>query len=395
MSNPLGPVVYAIYVNEKLIGSPPPLDTELRQEWGKHDLFFIRIEYPRTYTGVNNMQLWPDNAPVRIIWGRRPSNIQTWYGYVNHHNVAQNADSGSKAMQITYCCIGTSKPMNTDKNRQWGEATPTYIAKKIASEYGLRAVLTKTDWVLPYETQGNMSDFAFLNHIADRVGYRFWVSGGTLYFLDPAVVLKGSTGQSVPSFRMDKMFTQIDTMRDFDMNEGDNLPGAAIAYRSIYGIDKQSGSIFDVTATTVNSPTIKQIKSDRYVTSVNEAKNIVQAWENFNQWWISARAELFGTTVLYPGKLIYLDGLQMPKGTRGYWIVTASDHVLKSSGSTYTVEDKYISQCQIMRNSSGVVPHIKNTTKVTPEFVTCSLKNDQWISDNQSVIYDGSVSAYG
>jgi hypothetical protein len=392
MSTPVGPIIYAVEVNGMAV-SDFPVDVELRQSWGMHDLFFLRIEYNRSYTGINSMALWPDNAPVKIIWGRRPSNIQTWYGYVNHHNVAGNADSGSTALQITYVCIGTSKPMNTDKNRQWGEVTPTYIARKIASEYGFRAVLTSSNWILPYEVQANESDFCFLNRIAGKVGFRFWVSGGTLYFIDPAVVLSGGNQQAVPSFRMDKLFTQVDTMRQFDMNEGDNIPGAAIAYRSVYGVDQNSGLVFQATANTVNSPSVTQIKSDRNVQSYSEAQNIVQAWESMNQWWISAKAELFGEVALYPGKVLYLDGLQMPQNTRGYWIVSAVNHVLFSARTSYQVQSRYLSEVEILRNTGGSIPNIKSVNNINPEFVDCrKTPNGLWIAKSATVLYDGVLS---
>jgi phage protein D len=389
MSTPVGPVIYAVYVNEVLI-TDFPLDTELRQEWGKHDMMFFRIEYPRTFIRFSQMKLWPDNAPIRVIWGRKPSNIETWYGYVNHHNVSGNADSGSKAIQVTYTCIGTSKPMNTDKNRTWGEVTPTYIARTIAQEHGMRAVLTKTNWVLPYEVQGNESDFHFLNRIGEKVGFRFWVSGGTLYYIDPAVVLDGINKQSVASFRLDKMFTQVDTVRQFSLDEGDNLPGAAVTSRSIYGVDENSGTIFQLSANQGSS--VSEIKTDSHVTSLNEAGNLIAAWQSLSQWWISAKAELFGTAALYPGKLVYLDGLQMPQNSKGYWIVSAATHVLKSSGTTYSVDDKFVSQVQLLRNTGGTIPNIKGYNNVSPEFIACTLQGSKWQATSMATLYDGVMS---
>jgi hypothetical protein len=160
MTRPVPPVAYAIFVNEVLI-KDFALDIELRQSWGQHDLFYVRIEY---YKGINltNLALWANNAPIRIVWGQGANNIQTWYGYVNHYTIDANSDSGNKTMQVTYTCIGTSKPMNTDKTRTWGQVTGTYIAKTIAAEYGLRAVLSSTSWVLPSEVQVSESDFKFL-----------------------------------------------------------------------------------------------------------------------------------------------------------------------------------------------------------------------------------------
>jgi len=385
---PVGPVIYSIKVNGVPI-KDKPLDVELRQAWGEHDLFFIRIEYFRNKTDLNIMKLWKDNAPVEIVWGRRPANIATWYGYVNHHKVDDNADSGSKALQITYVCTGTSKPMNTDKSRRWGEVTPTYLAKKIAHEYGMRAVLTKSDWVLPYEVQGNESDFSFLKRIANKVGYRFWVSGGTLYYIDPAAVLDSASKVAVPQYRMDKLYTKQDTMREFRLHEGGNLPGATISQRSLYGLDKHTGNIFHVKAMPDQSPILDEITSEHYVTSLNEGHRRINAWQGLSQWWISATAELFGTTLVYPGKMILLQGLQMPVDTQGYWIVGAVTHVLKSSYTTYSVADRYISRVEILRNTGGTIPKIKNAAKITPEFTTCKLQQNLWVSANQAVIYDG------
>src|SRR5579862_8175604 len=136
MGLPVGPVVYAIYVNG-IQANEFPLDVELRQEWGCHDLFMIRIEIPRTYTGISSYQFWPDNSPVQIIFGRRSDNITSWFGYVNHHTVNGNSSSGSKALEIVYTLIGTSKPMNTDRSKTWGQVTGTYVAKTIFGSYGL------------------------------------------------------------------------------------------------------------------------------------------------------------------------------------------------------------------------------------------------------------------
>lgn len=390
--SPVGPVVYAIAVNGDLIPEFP-LDIELRQCWGQHELFFIRIEYPRQYTGIPTMKLWKDNDPVQITWGRSPDNIQTWYGYVNHHKVNSNADSGSRALQITYICTGTSKPMNNDKTRTWGQVTPTYIARKIASEYGFRSVLTKTDWILPYEVQSNESDFKFLNRISDKVGYRFWVSGSTLYFIDPTVVLQGSVHEGTPVFYLDKKYTQLDTIRDFSMNRGDNIPGNTIATRSIFGIDDSSNNIYQVNAASNVTADIDYIWQGWSPESADQAQRLVNAWQNRSQFWKHADAELYGTSSLYPGKLIYLTGMQLPAEAIGYWLVKSACHVAKASGTSKTSSDKYITRVEILRNTDTTIPAIKNVSKITPEFIPCNLFQGQWFSENASVLYDGVLSS--
>lgn len=388
MSIPVGPTIYSIYVNNTL-QSVFPLDVELRQSWGNHDLFFIRIEYPRLYSGIPSLQLWPDNAPVKIVWGRRPNNIQTWYGYVNHHTVDSNADSGSKATQITYICIGTSKPMNTDKTRTWNNTTPTYIARKIAGEYGFRAVLTSTNWLLPYEVQSNESDFKFLNRIADKVGYRFYVSGGTLYFIDPIVTLQGTSNSGIPVFRVDKKFTQVDTIRNFCMSKGDNIPGAVVANRTMYGIDPGSQTIFQATSNSIQDTSVNYIMNTWPAPSIQQASNLVSAWQSRSQFWLSSSAELFGNSYLYPGKMITLAGDQLPNEAAGYWLVASVTHMVKASGTSKSSSDKYVSQVTLLKNTSTILPTIKSVNKISPEFTACSLIGNSWKSADMSVLYDG------
>jgi len=389
MPQQVGPIVYAIYVNEVRV-KDFPLDIELRQTWGQHDVFYLRIEHLRMKT-YNNKALWPNNAPVRIIWGQSSSNTNTWYGYVNHHVIDANSDSGSNTMQVTYVCTGTSKPMNTDRTRTWGEVTGTYVAKTLARQYGFRAVLSSTSWVLPYEVQANESDFHFLNRIADKVGYRFWVSGGTLYFIDPAVILQGTGNQAIPKFYMDKSFMYMDTMRNFSMSLGDNIPGGAITTRNIYGINEATGSPFNVKASNAPSSSISQITNEWPVTTVNEARNIVDAWQGRSQFWLAATAEFYGTAYVYPGKLVYLEGDQLNNEATGYWIVSSSDHVMSTSGTTDPTKDRYVTHVQLLKNETNILPKLKSMQKIVPEFVGCSLLSGQWKASSQTVTYDNGV----
>ena len=387
----VGPVTYAIFVNGRKI-TEFPLDVELRQSWGQHDLFYIRIEYYKNLK-LQNLQLWANNAPVQIIWGQSPNNTQTWYGYVNHHTTDSTSDSGTNTMQITYTCIGTSKPMNTDRTRTWGEVTGTYMAKTIAAQYGLRSVLTSSTWILPSEVQANESDFCFLNRMADKIGYRFWVSGGTLYFIDPSVAMQGGVTQTVPSYYMDKTFYYLDTLRSFHMLSGDNVPGSVQSTRTMYGLDSQSGNPIQVNANlpgTVSSG-IVQVNSEWPTDNMSDAQNLVNAMQGRSQYWQAATAEVYGTSLLYPGKLIQLVGNQLNSEATGYWLVGSADHVMRSSGTSDPSKDKYVTRLELLRNTSQQVIVLKNVTKIIPEFITCNLINNVWRSSSQVVIYENSL----
>lgn len=388
MSRPVGPVVHAISVNGLLIRDMP-LDVEIREEFGMHDIIIPRFEFSRTYPNLTTKPLWPVNAPVQVIWGRRPAALMTSYGYVNHWKDDSHSDSGTNVIQIEYTVIGTSKPMNSQRARSWGPVTPTYIAKTIAAERGLRAVLTSTNWVLPFETQAaDESDFGYLNRLAVKTGYLFRVSGGTLYFIDPVSVLAGSAGASVPSYRQDRAMTRQDTIRRFQVLQGDNLPGSEIARRSVGGVDQVTGQPVFATASTSQTPVTSRVQTGRVATSYDQAKRLADAWQAHSQFWVHAEAELFGSVALHPGKLVFLGGDAMPGNTAGYWLITAATHLLRRSGTTYAVQDKFVTRVKLVRNATPV-PAVKNLNKIRPEFTICTLKSGIWVSTDMSVIYDG------
>jgi Phage tail baseplate hub (GPD) len=279
--------------------------------------------------------------------------------------------------------------MNTDRTRAWGEVSGTYIARQIAGEHGLRSVLTSSDWVLPYEVQANESDFHFLNRIADKLGYRFWVSGGTLYFTDPAVILQGSAGQAIPEFYMDKSFLYHDTLRDFHMLRGDNIPGAVQSARTIYGINESTGQPFSTTASNaLVTSGISQVTSEWPVSDVNQAQHLVNAWQSRSQFWLAATAEVYGNSYIYPGKLIYLRGNQLNTAATGYWIVSSSCQVMKASGTTDPTKDRYVTRVSILKNTPAALPAIRNVTKISPEFTACNLLNGTWRASSQTITYE-------
>lgn len=379
---PVGPVVYSVTVNGAVV-TDWILDVELMQTWGYHDIFIVRIEYNRAFN-MAGIVPWPDNAPVQITWGRVPQSINTWYGYVNHHKMSANADSGTHNLQYTYFCIGTSKPMNTVSSKNWGNVTPTYIAQQMAQKYRLRSVSTTTTWVLTNEIQANESDFQYMNRIAAKTGYRFWVGGGTMYFIDPAVVLIATASQLVPNYFMNKRLEWQDTIRDFHKYQGDNLPGSLVAVRNLYGIDPLTGQFFTATA---GSGSYAQTNTVRTATSTADAQNHVNSWQALSQWWIAGTAELFGTTLLYPGKVVHLQGNAMPSEDSGFWIVGSARHLLKMSGTGVTTSDKYVTRVSVLRNTTAVIPY-KNAQQIVPEFTTMALSGGTWVSTDTSALSD-------
>jgi hypothetical protein len=214
------------------------------------------------------------------------------------------------------------------------------------------------------------------------------VSGGTLYLVDPAVVLVGAGQTTVPTYAMDKRLYWQDTIRNFSKLQGDNLPGAPVATRSVFGVDTTTGKLVQARAGTGS---IQQHSTTRVATSLGEAQQHVQAWHNLSQWWIAATAELFGNVSLYPGKVVNLTGNGMLAGDQGTWLVSSARHLMKMSGTGYTASDKYVTQVALTRNASGPQPAVKGAVRITPEIVGCALSSGVWYSTSGAVITDGVI----
>lgn len=384
MAVPVSPVVYAVSVNGTPVGDYI-LNVSLEMGWGDHDLAAMRIEYNRG-EDMSSITTWPDNGLVQMTWGKGPGTAMTWYGYVNHHELKSNAESGTHNLQITYYCIGADAPMNSQAAYTWGSVTPTYAAKVMAKRYGFRCVVTSGASVVNNMTQAAMSDFQFMNYLAQKCGYKFWCSNGTLYFVDPAIYFLSGNAQGVSTFTQDKLQVQQDTMRDFTTLQGGNLPGSVVGNRVVYGIDGATGKLVS-SSTGGPGPTL--INTNRAVSSVGDALDVTSALSGLTQFWIGATAELFGDQGLYPGKLVYLNGNALPAGNIGYWVVAYAKHLLVMSGSTNAANDKYTTQVILLRNTQGPTPKYKNVVTVSPEIVSCVNNKGVWQAGNQSVITDG------
>jgi hypothetical protein len=357
---------------------PPILDASLTETFGQHDLFTLRIEYPLN-APVGSLNIWPDNTPVTIQWGQSPD-LNTWYGYVNHHTVATNADSGTRLVQLTYTCIGTSAVLNSVVTTKWESVSPTYILKSIAAANGFRSVTNPSSWLLDFEQQAE-TDFQFLNRIANKAGMRFWCSGGTAYMINPATALEGGGQSAVPQFYTDKSANYQDTCRDLTYMQGTNLPGSVQANRVLYGIDAATGVPFSASSQPVSSTNRVALKSSAPTTSYNDAKNRVNSWAALSQFWIGAQATLYGNTRLYPGKVVQLTGLALPSNAAGFWLISSVTHNLSSAGTASNYMDKYLADVVLLKNEAANSVTLSNITPVIPEFTSMSLNlSGRWIS---------------
>ena len=383
----VAPIVYTVKV-QGIVVRDLVVDTEFRAAWGKHDLWFVRCNATKAQA-KKNITTWTDGAPVEIFWGRGPGNTHTWYGYVNHHVFSSQDDQAIGVLQVTYVLIGTSRVLNTEHNKQWTGVPYSWMAQSIARDNGFRCVFTQTTQLVS-ETQASESDFAFLNRMAEKIGFRIWCSGATMYFIDPQVMFTSFTYLSVPTYRIDMNGIVFDTARLFEKTQGGNITGAVIGTRKISGFDGKTGRVLTLTA---GNGETAMVYTDRHVQSYNEGKQAMGARQALAQFWITATVEVYGNTFLYPGKVMQLVGAAMPHESEGAWLISGATHIMAPGGTTSPVHDRYVTKLTLLRNIQAT-PVVKDVRRVQPEFLPCSLVNGQWRSTVLGSIRDGVVSSY-
>ena len=388
-----------------------PRHFSLTQEYGQHDVLKATIIVPYLHPNISQLTAWADNAPISVTWGRlSPMTISTWYGYVNHHELQSTVIDGKRAVQMDYYIIGTSKPMNTAVNKTWLNVTGSAIAQQLATKYFLRAVITNSTWTLDYEVQAGETDFNFLARIAQKIGYRFYVSGGTMYFVDPLMMFASASTSFIFTYNIDNSLGYADTAWNFHRLAGDNLPGSAVATRQICGIDDSTNALFTVTpaaaasvsalssvtavptpgaATGTTTSGILVQRNDKFARNTAEAQSMVNAVQQLAQFQVGCTVDVQGNNLLYPGKTITLAGKALPDTAAGLYFITKTVHQIYSSGWTDATKDVYKTSVTALKSSKSAVPAAAGIQQISPELVGMSLSGSQWQSSQQGTVTEG------
>lgn len=378
--NALGSTVTNVWVNGGIYKQQPPIvDVQLHQSFNAHDMVYTRIEYPNSYAGsLSNLSLWQDDTPVALQWGRYPD-TNVWYGYVNHKEINSISDSGTGAFQVTYAMIGTSSVLNPSVMKGWTNTSPTNMLASIASKNGFRAVTTPVGPNITYEAQSG-SDFQHLGEMANKWGYRFWASGGSMYMISPTSALQGAGAGVIPQFQQNKIPNLLDTCRNFKYSKGKNLPGSVQSTRTVFGIDASSGTPFSATAVPAGGANGRVTITSSYATqNYGDAQNRMNAWSNLSQFWIGATAQFYGTTNLYPGKLVLIQGSALPENAGGYWLVSQVKHSISNdlkAGQPWV--SNFTSDVVLLRNLENTDVKVSGFSTVNPEFNQMKLVGGQW-----------------
>lgn len=304
---------------------------ETRTLTGSHEIAILDFMTPKG-TNIPTEGSW-----VTVEHGRIPQWSKTFYGYVNHFERIDNSTAGRSNSYRMYC-VGTSKPMNATNPGRWHGVTGSFIARTFAERYSLRCVLSKSlstmDWV-----QGNATDFATLRKLAERDGALFWVSGSTLYYVDPTKQIVTAASNSVKTFtRTSPVQTRhTDTLRDMYLIQGSDAPGIdAPQVTYAYGLDSNGTLIkgssirayTDAGLTPPGSTAIHpgEVSSGAEAAQVTASRVFAASWAQMSANVISEDAPV------YVGDVVSLAGTAVDQSLQGRWFVMGTTDVLTYNG---------------------------------------------------------------
>jgi hypothetical protein len=302
---------------------------EVREGYGTHSMAIVDV------TTSAASSAYPELAPVVLDYGRSPNDIVRWYGYVHHSSVL--ASNSSKTVTARYVCIGTSLPLNIQRTRSWKNVSPTSIVRQVGRQNGLRTVISPSSRRLTYWAQSGQSDFKLLQDLAHEVGFRFWVEGTTLYFLDPRVLLLGQKAQNIPVFSKNQQPGVMDTIRELSILAGTMVPrqNGTTGTSSISGLDAKTGRVIKASSAsnTGTSAFLNSITTARAVDNYADAQALMEARTLASRGWLTMQATLYGTAKVTPGTLVAITGRSLSSDRTGRWMVTGTKHIINRDKS--------------------------------------------------------------
>lgn len=326
---------------------------EIIQQTNAHPIALLDVEYVgrRSVQGPQGVRgSWSyikEQTPITINYGMKPSYMAQFLGYVASYRLIKNGDDLAQNGLITTCVqytiVGTSQVMQSTKNVAWKHTSPSGIAAAIATNNGFRSIIHPYVSAIDYRLQ-NVSDFKFLDQLANEIGFRFYVDNTDLYFVNPKLILDRSNIRNIPKFWTYNNPALWDTVRNFEPIVGTITPdGGIVANRTVSGINPYTGNIvnasdnyqlFTAPNMPATTPTITKYYNTAPADSYFEAQQKIVADTNRNLYWLTADCELRGDFRVKPNVLVEFLGAAMPSNEAGVWLVQSARHCLTMPAPT-------------------------------------------------------------
>lgn len=376
---------------------------EIIQQVNAHPVVLLDVEYigvktAQGSTGVRNSWKYiAEQTPITINYGMKPNYMAQFVGYIASYKLLKSGDdlahNGLITTCVQYTIVGASQIMQSTHNRAWKHTSPTTIISDIATQNGFRSITHPYRAAIDYRLQ-NMSDFRFINSLADEIGYRFYVDNTDLYFVDPKVILNRSNIRNIPQFWVYNKPGLWDTLRSFQPITGTITPdGGIVANRTVSGININTGQtlttansyqLFTAPNTTAINPTITKYFTSSPADSSYEAQQKITADTNANIYWLTADCTLRGDFRVKPNMLVEFMGAALPVTEQGVWLVQSASHILTMPApSGPKVDATYIINAQVIRDQyyAATTTSVNELTQVA-QTVPPVLIGGVWRSSN-------------
>jgi hypothetical protein len=354
---------------------------EVREGFGKHQIAILDFPVPASeYTN-----LAPEMTPVTFEWGWAPTGLRTFWGYVNHHETV-NLDGESV---LRFFLIGTSQPLNAPWPNSWKGVTASYVARLVAERHGLRAIIHNSKTVLPYVTPGPDSDLALITRLADEAGFKCWVDGATLYFVDPTVMLTSPSRSIAAEYDFDRLST--DTIFGIQTVSGSMAPVAsAPTVQRVFGLDENAGRLIQASSARSSSDAglaapINTTVYGKAVSSLAEAHRVSDLAATSGSW-ETLQVVTKGDGQARVGSLVSLAGQALNQAYSGVWMAGDIIHVMAPADRTS--QWTYSTQIELTRNQKGK-PFFSSFSSLKDTFseVPAVLRSGRWESSILESVY--------
>ena len=363
---------------------------DVRLGMAMHNIGILDLLYTGPFSSNSSIPVFPEASVITVTYGISPA-LQVFHGYINHHEVLSDSDSKTPKVTVRYIIIGTSQPFNNESTRSWSSTSASFIARQVAIQNGLRAVVSPTNRELDYWSQSGESDLSLLCDLAEDSGYYFWFDDSSLYFINPDTRLIGPSSAAVPTFLYNRQAGLQDTLVDFSNVVGQNVPGQGIqSNRVTYGWDERTGTPFKystavnagTTPASTTTPMLSQVTTAKYTRNYGQAKAILNAATSTNRSWLTAKATVIGSNQLHPGCVINLQGNALVPNGVGTWLVEEARHVIVPSRVGSGTTAKYATYLTLTRNAATqvVFSNIYDLSSIGETVPTVLVNGNTWQS---------------
>lgn len=391
---------FSVSVNNVILPQYAPC-VQIIQKTNSHPIALLDVLYVGSNVTNVKKNTWsyiPEHTPVQINYGMRPYFVQPFLGYVSSYKLIRSGTdvghSGLTMTRVQYTITGTSQVMQTTKNQAWKHTSHSTIAGAIATRNGFRSIIHNYVSAIDYRLQ-NMSDFRFLNQLANEIGFRFYIDNTDMYFVNPQLILDKNNIRTTPVFWSHNQPGLWDTIRSFEATVGTITPDGGIsANRNIVGLNPNTKQIVqnvvqpNLTQSAINSSAIAPVVDKFYNThpaeSYYEAVQKSQADFNRNLYWNTAEACLWGDARVKPNTVVSLQGNALPDNDLGVWLVDSVTHRIEMpppSGSLVTAT-YYMDTTLIRDQIYAATNNYLSETSTVNQPVPANLIGGTWKSSN-------------